>query len=83
MQWRTVLITQNGNSTLDYNLINFPGMSSHDAVVVGPTIGSSQVEITRVLVRLSPVRYLVTVRVVGSGAMVFRIHGERVDDAFS
>ena len=83
MQWRTVPITQNGNTDLIYILIDFSGMSSHDAVVVGPTIGSSIVEITRVAVRLSPIRYIVTVRVVGPGAMAFRIHGERVDDAFS
>ncbi len=78
MAWTTGTVTQNGNTTGTWN-ISGSALSSHDAVVVGPTSGNSELRIEHVTVRRSPRRYQVRLRVLGGGAMAFRFYAEQMD----
>lgn len=78
MAWTTGQVTQNGNTTRGW-VISGSALSTHDAIVVRPTSGSSGVRLESVTARLSPTRYSVTTRVIGSGAMAFRFAAEQMD----
>ena len=78
MAWTTGTVTQNGNQTLTW-IITGGALSTHDAVVVKPTAGSSGLRINSTTVRRSPKRYDVSVTVVGGGAMSFQFAAEQMD----
>ena len=69
-------VTQNGNSTQNWTLT---GVSTHECIVLKPETGSSWMELERIRVRLSPTRYELRIRVIGAGAMAFRIKSEKMD----
>ena len=78
MAWKSVVLTQNGNSTRDWLFEGGP-LSSHDAVVLGPTSGNSKVRLIRTDVGINPNSYRLRVQVVGSGAMAYRFYAERMN----
>jgi hypothetical protein len=78
MAWTTGQVTQNGNTTLSW-VITGSALSTHDAVVVGPTSGSSGLRINSVTVRRSPTSYTVSLSVIGAAAMAFRFSAEQMD----
>lgn len=78
MAWRSVVLTQNGNTTRNWLFEGGP-LSSHDAVVVGPTSGNSRLRLERVDVGRNPNSYLLRLRVVGAGAMAFRFYAEQMN----
>jgi hypothetical protein len=79
MAWKSVQLTQNGNTTTTWSFGPHSSISYHDAIVVGPEAGRSRVEIERIRVRTGPVNYLITVRVTGAGAMVYRLFAEQMN----
>lgn len=78
MSWTTNQVTQNGNTTATWTITG-SALTTHDAVVPRPTSGSSCLRINNIRVCLSPTRYLVSLSVVGSGAMAFRFSAEAMD----
>jgi hypothetical protein len=78
MAWRSVQLTQNGNSTRTWW---FEGgdLTTHDCIVVGPTVGNSYLELTRKIGRRNPTRYGLTVRVIGAGAVAYRFWAEQMN----
>ncbi|MCW4015641.1 MAG: hypothetical protein NWF06_04665 [Candidatus Bathyarchaeota archaeon] len=78
MAWTTNTVTQNGNTTVTWQ-ISGSALSTHDCVVLKPTSGSSGVKITSITVYRDPTRYSVTVQVVGSAAMAYRFAAEQMD----
>jgi hypothetical protein len=78
MSFTTGQVTQNGNTTATW-VISGGGLSTHDAVVVGPTSGSSGLRINSIIVRLNPTRYEVNLTVIGAAAASLRFHGEQMD----
>ena len=78
MSWTTSQVTQNGNSTVGWN-ISGSALSNADAIVVRPTSGSSGLKINSVTARVGPNRYNVSVSVIGSGAVAFRFSAEEMD----
>jgi hypothetical protein len=78
MSWRSVQLTQNGNTTTTWGFGPHSAISFHDAIVVGPEAGSSRVELERIRVATGG-SYLLTVRVTGSDAMVYRFFAEQMD----
>lgn len=78
MAWRSTVITQNGNTTVDWT-VGRGNSSTHDAVVVGPTSGNSRLRLERVDVSRGPTTYVMRVRVVGAGAMAFRFWAETMN----
>jgi hypothetical protein len=79
MAWTSSQVTQNGNTTVNWTLGPHGSISSHDAIVLKPTSGSSGMRIESTTVRIGPSRYQVAVRVVGGGAMAFRFAAEQMD----
>lgn len=79
MAWKSVLLTQNGNTTTTWSFGPHSAISSHDAIVVGPVAGTSRAEIERIRVRTNPVNYLIQVRVTGAGAMTYRFFAEQMN----
>jgi hypothetical protein len=71
-------LTQNGNSTWTWY---FEGgdLSTRDCIVVRPTSGTSWLELTRKRVRRDPTGYLLTVQVIGTGAMAYRFYAEAMN----
>lgn len=78
MAWTTGTVTQNGNTTTGW-VITGSALSTHDAVVVKPTAGSSCLRVNSITVCLSPTRYIVSLSVVGGGAMSFQFAAEQMD----
>jgi hypothetical protein len=78
MAWTTSQVTQNGNTTANWTITG-SALSTHDAVVVGPTSGSSGLRINSITVRRSPTSYTVNLSVIGAGAMAFRFYAEQMD----
>jgi len=78
MAWTTNQVTQNGNTTVSWNVTG-SALSTHDAIVVKPTSGGSGLRINSITARLGPTRYSVSVSVVGAGAMAFRLAAEQMD----
>ena len=78
MAWTTNQVAQNGNSTATW-VVTGSALSTHDAVVIGPTAGTSGLRINSVTVRRSPTRYDISVSVVGAAAMSFRFYAEQMD----
>jgi hypothetical protein len=78
MAWTSNQVTQNGNTTVNWTATG-SSLSTHDAIVVKPTSGSSGLRINSITARLSPTRYTVSVSVVGAGAMAFRLAAEQMD----
>ena len=79
MAWSSGLIATTGNTTLNWAWGIVGGGSHHDVVVVGPEAGTSHIEIERLMVRASPLRYQVTTRVTGAGAVTFRFYGQQIN----
>ena len=69
-------VTQNGNSTQNWTLT---GVSTHEAIVLKPETGTSQMELERIRVGINPTRYELRVRVIGAAAMAFRVSSEQMD----
>lgn len=78
MAWRSVVLTQNGNTVVDWSFSGGP-LTTHDAVVVGPTSGSSRLRLERIDVGRNPASYRLRVRVVGAGAMAYRFFAETMN----
>ena len=78
MSWTTDQVTQNGNTTGNWTITG-SALSTHDAVVVGPTSGSSGLRINSITVKRSPTSYSVSLSVIGSAAMAFRFYAEQMD----
>ena len=78
MAWTTNQVSQNGNSTVTWT-ISGGALSTHDAVVPGPTSGSSGLRLENVTVRRDPTRYAARTTVVGAGAMSLRFYAEQMD----
>jgi hypothetical protein len=78
MSWTTNVVTQNGNSTGTW-FITGGGLSTHDEVVVHPTAGGSGLRVNNVTVTTNPLKYAVSLSVVGGAAMAFSFSGEQVD----
>ncbi len=57
MAWTTDPLVQGGNTTVTWT-VSGGTLTNHDVVVIGPS-GGSDVEITRILVRSTPV-YTIT-----------------------
>jgi hypothetical protein len=79
MAWKSVLLTQNGNSTVTWSFGPHSSISSHDAIVVGPVAGGSRCSIDRIRVRTGPVNYHITVSVTGGNAMTYRLFAEQMN----
>lgn len=79
MAWTSTQITQNGNTTMTWSIGPHSSVSTHDAIVVGPTSGNSRLEIESIRVRRNPTNYHIRVRVIGTGAVAFRFYAERMD----
>jgi hypothetical protein len=79
MAWTTSQVTQNGNTTVTWNIQGGNLITNHDAIVVKPTSGTSGLRINDITARISPTRYSVSVTVVGAGAMAFRFAAEAMD----
>jgi hypothetical protein len=78
MSWTSSQVTQNGNSTVSWS-ISGGSLSTHDAIVVQPTAGSSGVKINSITAKRDPARYSVSVSVVGAEAMAYRFAAEQMD----
>lgn len=78
MAWTTGQVTQNGNTTGSWT-ISGSALTTHDAVVLRPTSGNSGMRIEATTVFRNPLRYVVSVRVLGAGAMAFRFSAEAMD----
>jgi hypothetical protein len=74
--WTTGLLSQNGNSVFTWNVFGSL-QTSRDVVVVGPESGSSGVRINSHQ-SLTSTNHLVTVEVIGSSAVAYRIRGTEV-----
>jgi hypothetical protein len=79
MAWTSQSGTQNGNTTLPWTIGPHSSLSTADAIVVRPTSGNSGLRINDVTVRLNPTRYIVSLTVVGGGAMAFKFSAEEMD----
>jgi hypothetical protein len=79
MSWTSTQITQNGNTTLTWSVGPHSSVSTHDAIVVRPSSGTSRLEIESINVKINPTNYHIRVRVIGSGAMAFRFSAEQMD----
>jgi hypothetical protein len=79
MAWTSVLAIQLGNTTRTWTIGPHPSISTHDAIVPKPEIGSSHIEITSVRVRQGPTNYHVTVQVHGPDPVAFRLAAEQMD----
>jgi len=77
MAWTTDPVVQAGNTTVAWTVSGGNLITNHDAVMIGPS-GGSDVEITRILVRSTPV-YTITVRVNGPSAATFRFYAEQIN----
>ena len=71
-------VTQNGNTTQNWTY-QTSAISHHQAIVLKPETGSSQMELERIRASINPTRYVLTVRVIGAGAMAFRVASEQMD----
>jgi len=80
MSWHTAPLGQNGNSVRTWTISAGGGRTRKDNIVVGPESGSSYIEIERIRVRATPLTYLITTRVTGAGAVVFRFWAEEMND---
>ncbi len=78
MAWTTNQVTQNGNTTATW-VITGGALSTHDAIVVRPTSGSSGLRINNIVARINPTSYTVSLSVIGAGAMAFRFSAEQMD----
>lgn len=78
MAWRSVLLSQNGESVTTWGFGPSGSITRKDNIVVGPESGSSRIEIERVRVR-ADANYLITTRVTGPGAVGFRFWAEEMD----
>jgi hypothetical protein len=78
MSWTTNQITQNGNTTANWDITG-SALSTHDAVVVNTASGNSGLRINSVTVFRNPLRYSVNLTVVGGQAMAFRFSAEAMD----
>jgi hypothetical protein len=78
MSWTTNQVTQNGNTTVSWTVTG-SALSTHDAIVVKPTSGSSGLRINSITARIGPTQYTVSVSVVGAAAMAFRLAAEQMD----
>lgn len=78
MSWKSVPLSQNGNSARTWIFGPGGGITTHDAIVPGPFSGNSRIEITRIRVRKDP-RYWITVRVTGGAAVGFRLYAEKMN----
>lgn len=78
MAYTTNMVTQNGNTTNTWT-VSGGSISTHDCLVLKPISGSSGLKITSKKVYLSPTRYKISVQVIGSGAMAFRVSAERMN----
>ena len=79
MAWRSVQLTQNGNTTRTWSFGPSSNITTHDAIVVAPTAGNSRLELEHIRVRRNPTNYHLTVRVIGSGAMTYRFYAEQMN----
>ena len=79
MAWKSVALSQNGNTTVTWSFGPGGGITTHDVIVVGPFSGNSRCEITRVRVRQGPTNYLITVRVTGASAVGYRLYAEQIN----
>ena len=68
----------NSGGKFDLKLV-LGGGSHHDVVVVGPEAGTSSIEIARLMVSASPLRYQVRTRVTGADAVTFRFYGQQIN----
>jgi len=79
MAWTSSQVTQNGNTTVTWNVGPHSSLSSHDAIVLRPTSGSSGMRLESTTVKISPTQYQMSVRVLGSGAMAFKFAAEQMN----
>jgi len=79
MSWTSTQVTQNGNTTVTWSIGPHSSVSTHDAIVVGPTSGTSRLQIQSIGVRRDPTNYHIAVRVIGADAMAFRFFAEQMD----
>jgi hypothetical protein len=78
MSWTSTQVTQNGNSTVGWD-ISGSSLSNADAIVVRLVSGGSGLRINSVTARVGPNRYHVNVSVIGSGAVAFKFSAEEMD----
>jgi hypothetical protein len=78
MAWTTSSVTQNGNTTQNWTITG-SALTTHDAVVVRPVSGTSGLRLESTTIFPSPIRYVVSVRVVGAGAVAFKFSAEAMD----
>ncbi len=79
MAWTANQVTQNGNTTVTWTTTG-SSLSTHDAVVVGLTSGtSSRIRLEWVEAGRSPTSYRTRVRVVGSNAVALRHYAEQMN----
>jgi hypothetical protein len=78
MSWTSTSVTQNGNTTQGW-LVSGSALTNHDAVVIKLEAGRSRVGIVFTAVQLSPIRYIMSVRVIGLEAVRFRFAAEAMN----
>lgn len=79
MSWTSPEVTQLGNTTREWTASG-SALSTHDAIVAKPTAGvGSGVRINSITAFLSPTRYVISITIVGTGAMAFRVAAEEMD----
>ncbi len=78
MAWKSVTLTQNGNTTVT-RYFSGSGLTTHDHLVVGPTAGTSWLRVNWYDVRRNPTKYRINVSVLGSVAMAYRVYAEKMN----
>jgi hypothetical protein len=79
MSWTANQVTQNGNTTRTWTTTG-SSLSTHDAVVVGLTSGTtSRIRLHWVEMGRNPTSYRTRVQVIGSNAVAFRHYAEKMD----
>lgn len=79
MAWTTAEVTQLGNTTTGWQVTG-SALSVHDAIVVGLTEPTpSLIRIDQIARGVSPTRYDLSVTVVGSDAVSFRVFAEQMN----
>ncbi len=79
MPWRSVQLTQNGNTTTTRTFGPHSALSNRDNLVVGPIAGNSWLRVNWFDVRRNPIQYRINVTVLGAGAMSFRVYAEKMN----